>query len=207
MKSDEIIREIKYRNKEIERISKELDKLKNEKKELYIIILKGISFVPYDLADAISYLVRIKEGIRYIPEEGTYFLGNKEYRYLKLCRENHSKNPNIYLNQPDNINIFFDRYTVSPTLSLDHDSLTFEHLIDKYNIDEKQWIGSINFSEFEAHPYIKEFITYLAEWQIENNGELLSKKDMHLAVNAFASTYDIIYSKKNKPKTKELKKD
>ena len=63
MKSDEIIREIKYRNKEIERISKELDKLKNEKKELYKIILKGISFVPYDLADAISYLVSIKEGI------------------------------------------------------------------------------------------------------------------------------------------------
>ena len=80
-------------------------------------------------------------------------------------------------------------------------------MIEKYNIDEKQWIGSINFCEFEAHPYIKEFITYLAEWQIENNGELLSKKDMHLAVNAFASIYDIIYSKKNKPKTKELKKD
>ena len=206
MKSDEIIREIEYREKKIAQISKEVDKLKNEKKELYEIILKAISFVPYDLAEAIIYLVHTKEGKQYIPEEGTYFHDSKEYRYLILCRENHSNNPNIYLNQPDNINIFFDRYTVSPTLSLNHNSLTFEHLIEKYNIDKKQWIGSINFSEFESHPYIKDFITYLAEWQIENNGKLLSKKDMHLAVNAFVSTYDIICSKRKDAKTLSKKK-
>ena len=207
MKPDKLMHEIKYRNNRIEQLEKELSKLQNEKKDLTEIILKSISFVPNDLADAISYLVRTKEGKKYSPIEGTWFVGSKEMRYLVLCDEKQSVNPNIYLCEPETIKIFFDRYTISQSLSLDYNSLTFEHLLEKYNIDSEQWVRSINFSEFECHPYIKDFISYLAELQIENNGKLLSKKEMRVAVSSFVSIYDIVYAKKSKPKTKELKKD
>jgi len=67
MKSNEIISKINHIDKEIEQTSKKLDELKSLKKELYEnVILKGISFVPYDLAYTISYLVRLKEGKEYI---------------------------------------------------------------------------------------------------------------------------------------------
>ena len=193
MKSNEIISKINHIDKEIEQTSKKLDELKSLKKELYEnVILKGISFVPYDLAYTIRYLVRLKEGKEYIREEGTCYVDDKEKQYLILRRLSSSNNPNIYLNQPDNIKIFFDRYTISQTLSLDCPSLTFKHLLEKYNVKDGKWVGSINSSEFEYHPYVKDFITYLSDLQIENGGRLLSRKEMFIAAASFVGTSKFI---------------
>ena len=208
MKSDKLIKEIEYINKTTERISKRLEKLYWKKYALYSIIEKGISFVPYDLADAISYLVRIKEGKNYIRRESRYFEANKEQQYLILCDENESRNPNVYLSNPDNISIFSDRYSVTASLSLNHNSLTFKHLLEKYSFQEDKWVGSINSSEFEKHPYIKDFITYIAELQLENDGKILSKQEMFNAVRQFIAISSLVNSlEEYKPKIKELKKD
>lgn len=65
-------------------------------------------------------------------------------------------------------------------------------MIEKYNVTDDKWVGSINFSEFEYHPYVKDFITYLSDLQIENGGRLLSRKEMFIAAASFVGTSKFI---------------
>ena len=69
----------------------------------------------------------------------------------------------------------------------DRSKIIFEFLLDDYNIKNSYPTAAIPVSlcNFEDYEYVRDYISYLFELQLKNNGRQLSNDEMHQALNDF----------------------
>lgn len=210
MKVNELTKSLNNKKNRLKEIDDEIVKLNQEKEKIMDTIMKGTSFVPSILADAISYLVLAKQGELYIPVMGYYTSKFSKYDCLYLVRDEKLKSNSFYFNMEQ-----YPYYEILPICSIEtsksknevvdmnNQILTFSHLRKVFNIDSemiKKYNFKCNIYYYEGYEYIIDFITYLATLQIGKNGASLTREEMLIAVS------DFLNLEKDKQKTLSMEK-
>lgn len=136
--------------------------------------LDNILFKPIDLIKVLEQLVSIKENKKYVAmTDFVWDEYNRIFQYAVLCDASDKDYKEHYilklneLNSPKYI-VVYNKARVSNVM-LYRTRMTYRFLLDKYHIENFIFPISCQNMEFENYIYIKDFICYLAELQINNN--------------------------------------
>ena len=138
----------------------------------------------------------VVEGSIYVPKIDWYLQKNKTMYFCGIIDSsevNYGKNFALRKLIEQN-GLFICEINCNAEEDLDeYYQLTYQFLVDKYEVKGVTYEQTIDFEEYS---YIKDFIMYLAELQIEQNGKHLQYDEMIQAIADFCRQNQI------KPKTK-----
>ena len=203
-------KELKNKLNEIKKELETFNKLNEEKNRLSEIYNSSIYFNIIDIVRIIEKLIELQENKKYYPEVTEeafrseihgYFTGDKfqtfaivhadnyDEAFAKLTDYTHSS----IINSSDDNLIIIGRiiYNTYQRTVFDHDELniTFKSLVDKYIIDNEQDVSKCCENTFEKYKYVTDFIEYLSDLQVQNNGSHLSYEEMQVALNDFLKIF------------------
>lgn len=178
MKSEELVNSLKKTRLEISELEKRLKIIKDEEVKINHKLKVGIMFRPNEMMRIISYLMSIKTGNIYVPKIDYYA---QDRSYLGYLIDDNGYKIKIYYIDASRREYLDENYLLS-----------YQFLKDKYFVN----INNFEINNFDDYQYIKEFIYFLAECQID--------KEKHLTYDEMIEALSDFV--KDKPKTKELNK-
>ena len=211
--------ELKNRLSEIKKEMSSYNKLKEEKHKLSEIYISSIYFNIIDIIRVLTRLIELKEKKKHYPivteepvrsEIHGYFAGDKIQTFAIVQADNYDEafakltdytHSSLINSGNDNIiiigGILYNTYHRN-VFNSDELNITFKSLIDKYTIDGEKDFSKCCENTFDKHKYENNFIEYLFDIQVQNNGKHLTYEEMQVALNNYLNL------EKNKPKTKKL---
>ena len=211
--------ELKNRLSEIKKEMSSYNKLKEEKQKLSEIYISSIYFNIIDIIRVLTRLIELKEKKKHYPivteepfrsEIHGYFTGDKIQTFAIVQADNYDEafakltdytHSSLINSGNDNIiiigGILYNTYQRN-VFNSDELNITFKSLIDKYTIDGEKDFSKCCKNTFDKHKYVNNFIEYLFDIQVQNNGKHLTYEEMQEALNNYLNL------EKNKPKTKKL---
>ena len=190
------IKELKEVNEIIKDYESLLKYLEWKKSKFSDEILKDVTFDIKDLSECLALLINLKENRTFVPissnvdHELAYnycVLVDAKIKDAYKAKKNNLKNT-------DDVVVVYDSNLNKGKVNY---SLTYQFLLDEYGIDKNSYNGHVDKSNFDNRPYIKDFISLLAENQI-NKEMKFTYHDMLECLRQYLSL--------DKNKQKKLKK-
>ena len=200
MTKDELIKELKTNNDRLKSIRYQLQEEEEAEKKLRKVLIDGISFDALLISKIISYLLSSFESKLYIPINAFRYDLGKPYCYLTIIpinEYNGEDSKGTRIKSDNQIKIYEEATAIKASKNI-----TFNHLLEEYLEGKKDTRDNVFYciDNFDDYPYIKEFISKLAEMQIINNGKHLTEQELLVVLSSFINS-------KIKQKTKELSKN
>ena len=165
MSHKEQIRELKEVNETINDYDSLIKYLEWKKSKFSGEIFNELTFDIKYLGECLALLINLKENKVFVP-----ICSNIDhelaYNYCVLVDSNikdtyRAKKNN--LNNTDEVVVVYDSNSSKGRVNY---NLTYQFLLDEYGIDKGNYNGHVDKSNFDNRPYIKDFISFLAENQI-----------------------------------------
>ena len=118
----------------------------------------------------------------------------------KLGYEVFFRDSDVRRNQQDRNNAFVDYYEIPK--KKDRTLITFEFLLDGFGAAKHGYPVRVSKYNFEDYTYVQDFVKYLFELQIKNNGSRLMYEQMNASLNEFLELEKGIPKQKIKEKDK-----
>lgn len=182
-------------------IKNDIQAIKLEDEEFDLFLINSISFKPSEIAKIICLLIFSLENKEYIPLKE--ISSDNMYKYLTLIpyKEYKEKGLSNFKSYNDKISLYSLKNNQN-NANIDNEySFTFEHLLAEYNLKHKNLNDKylhVFLWQFMERPYVRHFISILAELQAKNNGEHLTEEEMLNVMSDFINL--------EKEKKKELTK-
>lgn len=209
--------ELKNRLEDIKKQMRSFKRLEIEEHRLSEIYHSSMFFNIEDIIMILARLIELVEKKKYYPvvveeaftsEIHGYFTGDKARNYAIVHADNwdeafskitdyiHSSLINLDDDNPIVIGAVL--YNTYQKTTFNHDGLdiTFKRLLDKYSDGNKKKYEKCCQEDFRKYEYVNDFIEYLFDLQVQNNGRHLTYDEMQVALN------DFLKLEKDKPKTK-----
>jgi len=200
--------EIQQKKEKLQREIMFLDKLKETRLE---ILRSSIIFESY-VVNAIAKLMSKKENERYVPfvynrilhlfasddyNVDNYYVGITKYDNVRTLEKgdnirNTLESGGVYTmfliesdisdedEKTDKYVSMYDSFSKS-----NNGMVLFKFLSEEYNINSSHSHTIISRCNFEGHEYVKDYIRYLVDLQVQNNGKRLTYEEMINAIYEF----------------------
>jgi len=205
MNYDELLREINENEEKIAAIRKRFSVLKNDKKKLSRLYISSAFFNLKDITTIIADYISYNENKPYtvlnlktsdpIYNSSHYAICEEEKQEILLKKYNNENNKII---NDNNDIILIDNYSYD---SLDTDkekisnrNISFIFLWSKFNFNDLDFdFYDINLclSDFKGYEYVKDFIYYLFNLQIINNGRHLHYEELQKALQDYIKITEV----------------
>ena len=213
MNSEELLYKLDIAKDEYDKLLELIRKEKIKNAELKRLLKSSLTFRTFDIIQIIADLLTIKENNSFGPiiyNKGVEFNGfrkvaisiSKDFADKKAERK-YAK----YLKSVDPSENYIDIYynamcKCGPNLEKLY-YITFDKLLDKYDLFDDYALDStiLCHTDFKNYEYVNEFIEYLFDLQVQNDGRQLTYEKMQKALN------DFLELEKDKPKQKIKEKE
>ena len=183
-------------------IKNDIPAIKLEDEEFDLFLINCISFKPSEIAKILCLLIFSYENKEYIPLSETSTDNNYKYLTLIPYKEYKEKGSLSFKSYNDKISLYSLKNKPN-NANIDNEySFTFEHLLTEFNLKHKNLFDKylhVFLWQFMERPYVRHFISHLADLQLANEGKHLTEEEM---VNSIS---DFINLEKAKKKSLEKK--